>query len=175
MVCLVSACADLPEHAADSCMDLYQRHGPALVRKARRLLSNQADAQDIVQALFLDLLTAGQSDLELPYLYRAVTHRCLSLLRDQKNRARLLEREQPALRGMVRTRCDDEAIGLDLIAKVLAELSPRAAELLVYRYFDDLSQDEIAELIGVSRKTVGKVLQDVRDVVRRVRSAGQDA
>jgi RNA polymerase sigma factor (sigma-70 family) len=154
-------------------MDIYQRHGPALVRKARRLLSNQADAQDIVQALFLDLFASGRTDVDLPYLYRAVTHRCLSLLRDQKNRARLLAREEPALRGVVRTRCDDEAIGLDLIAKVLAELDARASELLVYRYFDDLSQDEIAELVGVSRKTVGKVLQDVREVVSRVRAAGE--
>ena len=153
-------------------MDLYQRHGPALVRKARRLLSNQSDAQDIVQALFLDLLASGNTDVDLPYLYRAVTHRCLTLLRDQKNRARLLAREEPALRGVVRTRCDEEAIGLDLIAKVLAELDTRAAELLVYRYFDDLSQDEIAELVGVSRKTVGKVLQTVRDVVSRVRAEG---
>jgi RNA polymerase sigma-70 factor (ECF subfamily) len=154
-------------------MDIYQRHGPALVRKARRLLSNQADAQDIVQALFLDLFASGRTDVDLPYLYRAVTHRCLSLLRDQKNRARLLAREEPALRGVVRTRCDDEAIGLDLIAKVLSELDARASELLVYRYFDDLSQDEIAELVGVSRKTVGKVLQDVREVVSRVRAAGE--
>ena len=153
-------------------MDLYQRHGPALVRKARRLLSNQADAQDIVQALFVDLLASGHTDVDLPYLYRAVTHRCLSLLRDQKNRARLLAREEPALRGVVRTRCDDEAIGIDLIAKVLAELDTRSAELLVYRYFDDLSQDEIAELVGVSRKTVGKLLQTVRAVVSRVRAEG---
>ena len=154
-------------------MDLYQRHGPALVRKARRLLSNQADAQDIVQALFLDLFASGNTDVDLPYLYRAVTHRCLTLLRDQTNRARLLTREQPTLRGTARTRCDDEAIGLDLIAKVVEQLDTRAAELLVYRYFDDLSQEEIAVLLGLSRKTVGKLLVEVRDAVRRVRGAGE--
>jgi RNA polymerase sigma-70 factor (ECF subfamily) len=161
------------EHAADHGMDLYQRHGPALVRKARRLLSNQADAQDIVQALFLDLFASGNTAVDLPYLYRAVTHRCLTLLRDQTNRARLLTREQPLLRGTARTRCDDEAIGLDLIAKVVDQLDARGAELLVYRYFDDLSQEEIAVLLGLSRKTVGKLLVEVRDAVRRVRGAGE--
>lgn len=154
-------------------MDAYARHGPALVRKARRLLSNLADAQDIVHSLFLDLFSSGRTDLELPYLYRAVTHRCLTQLRDQNNRARLLARQEPALRGMVRTRCDDEAIGLDLIAKVLSQLEPRAAEVLVYRYFDDLSQEEIAELVGLSRKTVGKLVKDVQDAVQRVRAAGE--
>jgi RNA polymerase sigma-70 factor (ECF subfamily) len=156
-------------------MDIYQRHGPALVRKARRLLSNRDDAQDVVQALFVDLYATGRTDVDLPYLYKAVTHRCLTLLRDEKNRARLLARQEPMLRGVVRTRCDDEAIGLDLITKVLAELDARAAELLVFRYFDDLTQDEIAELLGLSRKTVGKILSEVRDIVRRVRAAAEDA
>jgi RNA polymerase sigma factor (sigma-70 family) len=152
-------------------MDVYRRHGPALLRKAHRLLANPADAQDIVQALFLDLLRTGRMDVDLPYLYRAVTHRCISLLRNQTNRQRLLERQEPALRGPARTRCDDEVIGLDLIARVLDELDARAGEVLVFRYFDDLSQDEIAELVGCSRKTVGKLLERVREAVRRVRGA----
>ena len=154
-------------------MDLYLRHGPALVRKARRLLANEADAQDVVHALFLELLATENHRVDLPYLYRAVTNRCLSYLRDQTNRSRLLEREQSGLRGVVRTACDDEAIGLDLVTKVLAELGPREAELLVYRYFDDFSQEEIAELLGLSRKTVGKLLKEIQSVVRRVRGAGE--
>jgi DNA-directed RNA polymerase specialized sigma24 family protein len=47
--------------------------------------------------------------------------------------------------------------------------------VLIYRYFDDLAQDEIAELMGISRKTVGKALQEVRDTVARVRRAGDEA
>jgi RNA polymerase sigma-70 factor (ECF subfamily) len=154
-------------------MDLYRRHGAALVRKARRLLSNHADAQDIVQTLFVELLSAGRNDIELPYLYRAVTHRCVSFLRDQRNRARLLERQEPALRGVARTRCDDEVIGLNLITKVIERLDARAAEVLVYRYFDDLSQEEIAELMTISRKTVGKVLQEIRAVVAHASEASR--
>ena len=133
------------------------------------MLGNDADAQDVVQSLFLELIATQRTDVDLPYLYRAVTHRCLTYLRDRNNRNRLLEREQPALRGMVRTRCDDEAIGLDLITKVLALLGERESELLIYRYFDDLSQEEIADLLGVSRKTVGKLLKDVQAAVRSVR------
>lgn len=153
-------------------MDLYVRYAPALLRKARRVLSNADDAQDVVHALFLDLHAQGRTEADLPYLYRAVTHRCLTLLRDEKNRARLLARQEPALRGAVRTRCDDDALGLDLLVKVSAELPERAASVLVYRYFDDLSHEEIADLLGVSRKTIGKDLDAVRDAVRRVRAAG---
>ena len=167
-------CEGSQEHAAEG-MDLYLRYGPALVRKAQRMLASRADAQDIVQALFLDLLATPRphTAIDLPYLYRAVTHRCLTMLRDEKNRARLLALQEPALRGVARTRCDDEVLGLDLLAKVSAQLPARAGEVLVYRYFDDLSQDEIATLLGVSRKTIGKDLEDVRAAVLRVREAAQ--
>lgn len=156
-------------------MDLYVRYGPALLRKARRILTSQDDAQDVVQALFLELVSSRRTDVDLPYLYRAVTHRCLSLLRDEKNRARLLAQQEPALRGVARTRCDDHVLGLDLLVKVAAVLPERACDVLVYRYFDDLSQDEIATLLGVSRKTVGKDLDDVREAVRRVSAEGASA
>ena len=143
----------------------YRRFGPALLRKAERILQNRDDAGDIVQQLFLDLLKQRRGELALPYLYRAVTTRCLNLLRDTKNRQRLLERQEPALRGPVRTRCDDEVVGLDLLVKLAARLDTRALEILVCRFWDDMTQDEIASFLGVSRRTVGKRLDQIRGQV----------
>jgi RNA polymerase sigma-70 factor (ECF subfamily) len=153
-------------------MDLYSRYGPALVRKARRALGNEADAQDIVQALFLRLLADGKTEVDLPYLYRAVTHNCLTWLRDHQNRARLLARQAPALRAE-RTRCDETALDRDLLLKLLAELGPRQSAVLVYRYFDDCSQEEIAELLDTSRRTIGKDLAQLRELVRRMQNEGE--
>ena len=42
--------------------------------------------------------SAARSADDLPYLYRAVTNRCLTFLRDESNRARLLERNDASLR-----------------------------------------------------------------------------
>src|SRR3954454_14035607 len=123
-------------------MDAYQRHGRALLRKAERMLGNRADAQDLVQALFLDLLQKGESP-DLPYLYRAITNRCLTYIRDTSNRTRLLESNDQALRGPVRTRCDERVIGMDLLLKLSKTLDERALEILFYRFFDDMTQDEI--------------------------------
>ena len=92
-------------------MDLYQRYGPALLRKAGRLLGNHADAEDVVQALFVEMLKRGQAVADLAYLYRAVTNRCLNFLRDHANRQRLLDRQDPVVRGVVRVRCDEEVLG----------------------------------------------------------------
>ena len=38
-------------------------------------------------------------ELTLPYLYRAVTNRCLNLIRDRAGRERLLAHQESALRG----------------------------------------------------------------------------
>jgi RNA polymerase sigma factor (sigma-70 family) len=149
-------------------MELYQRYGPALLRKAARLLGNEADAQDVVQGLFMEMIRRGDLERDLPYLYRAINNRCLNFLRDNGNRDRLLQKQEAALRGPVRTRCDDVVLGVDLVCKLIDRLDEPCSEVLIYRYFDDLTQDEIAELSGTTRKTVGARLARIREAVKEL-------
>lgn len=136
-------------------MESYRRYGPALLRKARRLLRNEDDALDAVQALFLDLLQRPQPEqFELPWLYRALTHRCLNMMRDSKNRARLLARETPSLAYPARIAPDLQALGLDVLCKLATRVEEPVMETLIYRFFDELGLEEIASLMNVSRKTV---------------------
>ena len=149
-------------HASDA-VEVYRRYGPALLRKAERILLNPDDAGDIVQGLFADLIKRGNcNEAELPYLYRAVTNRCLNLIRDRKRRAALLEREQTTLTPPPRTRCDDKILSLEFVTRLTQRLDKKSAEILIYRFVDDLTQEEIAELLGTSRKTVGKRLKKIR-------------
>jgi RNA polymerase sigma-70 factor (ECF subfamily) len=149
-------------------MEAYERYGRALRRKATRILGSADDAGDVVQALFADLLSKGEVAVDLPYLYRAVTNRCLSLLRDESNRARLLEQEAPVPSPSPRAPCEDHVITRDLLAKLVRELDAEHCEVLLYRYLDDMTQDEIAALLGLSRKTIGHRLDRIREVVARV-------
>jgi RNA polymerase sigma-70 factor (ECF subfamily) len=146
-------------------MEIYQRYGPALLRKAERVLRNRDDAMDVVQGVFVDMLQKGQTQADLPYLYAAVTSRCLNHLRNRTTRARLLERQDPSLWGSPRTRCDEHMIGLDLLTKLVAQLDDSTLQVLIYKYFDDLSQEEIAQILDLSRKTIGKRLDRVRQAV----------
>jgi RNA polymerase sigma-70 factor, ECF subfamily len=152
---------------------MYQAHGPALVRKASRILRSRDDATDVVHGLFVDLIQRRASPVDLPYLYRAVTNRCLNLVRDQANRARLLEREAQVVAPRARVRCDDHVIGTQLLARLCDRLDEAHLEVLVARFFDDCTQDEIAEQLGLSRKTVGKRLARIRDEV--IALVGADA
>ena len=146
-------------------MDAYRRYAPALLRKAERMLQSHDDAQDIVQAVFVELLQQPTPNTELAYLYRAVTNRCLNLLRDRSARARLLEHHDELLRGPIRVTCEQRTIDLDLLAKLALVLDREAAEILVYRFVDDMSQEEIAEFMGLSRKTIGVRLARIRAAV----------
>lgn len=149
-------------------MQAYERYGRALIRKAERILRNKEDARDVVHALFVDMLEHRETPQDLPYLYRAITHRCLSLLRDEKNRARLLAENDDAL-APARTRLDEATLGMDLLVKLVGVLDDESAQVLAYRYVDDMTQEEIAEMTGLSRKTIGKRLDAIRDAVARVR------
>lgn len=148
--------------------------GPALVRKAERMLRSREDAVDVVHALFADLIPTWTPAVDLPYLYRAVTNRCLNLVRDRGTRARLLAREPTAAAPVGRVRLDDEVVGIGLIAALAERLDDAHLQVLVCRFVDDMTQDEIAAHLGVSRKTVGKRLDRIRDAVTALR-AGEDA
>jgi len=144
----------------------YRAFGPALVRKAERLLRNRDDAVDVVQAVFVDLLHRWNSEVDLPYLYKAVTNRCLNQLRDRGNRARLVERQGTAVGPQGRVRCDEQVLGLDLIVRLSDRLDEGHMQTLVCRFVDDMTQEETATHLGVSRKTIGKRLDVIRDEVR---------
>ena len=147
----------------------YRAWGPALVRKAERILRSREDAVDAVHALFVDLIPRWSRDVDLPYLYRAVTNRCLNVVRDRGTRARLLEREQTTAAPVGRVRLDDQVVGVGLIAALADRLDAGHMEVLVCRFVDDMTQDEIAAQLGLSRKTIGKRLDRIRDAVIELR------
>ncbi|HMG53463.1 MAG TPA: sigma-70 family RNA polymerase sigma factor [Kofleriaceae bacterium] len=160
--------------AATDLQSAYRAFGPALVRKAERLLRSREDAVDVVHALFADLISTWTPAVDLPYLYRAVTNRCLNLVRDRSTRARLLAREPIAAAPLGRVRLDDEVVGIALVAALAERLDDAHLQVLVCRFLDDMTQDEIAGHLGVSRKTVGKRLDRIRTAVTALR-AGEDA
>ncbi len=137
------------------------------------MLRNREDATDVVHALFVDLIPRWTKDVDLPYLYRAITNRCLNVVRDRGTRARLLEREQQSAAPIARVKLEDEVVGLGLIAALTERLDEGHLEVLVARFVDDMTQEEIATHLGLSRKTIGKRLDRIRDEVIALR--GQEA
>ncbi len=153
-------------------MEIYRRYGPALLRKCERMLGNRPDAEDVVQGIFVDLYRRGRTDVDLPYLYRAATSRCLNRIRDSRRRRELLDLHGEVLISAGPGVPEQRAISVDLLAQLVNKLDGKSAEILVYRYLDQMTGDEIADLLGVSRRAVTKRLTKIRTALEVIANNG---
>ena len=64
---------------------------------------------------------------------------------------------------------EDQIVGVGLLAALADRLDGGHMEVLVARFVDDMTQEEIAEHLGLSRKTIGKRLDRIRDEVLALR------
>ena len=144
-------------NAADLTGELFSDHAVRLIRLAVLLVGDQSSAEDVVQEAFLGLYRAA-GRLKDPanavaYLRTSVLNGCRSVLRSRK-RARSLSAathdppvwsaESAAIAGEDRR---------EVLAAV-ARLPRRQREVLVLRYYLNLSDQEIAADLGVTRSTV---------------------
>jgi RNA polymerase sigma factor (sigma-70 family) len=139
---------------------LYRSHGHLVLRRARALLGNEADAQEALQEVFAGLLRAPAQlagvRSRVGWLYAATTHHCLNVLRDRRTGARLIELQvAPATTAVGCARADALAEARSLIARLPEEVATAA----VYHHVDGMTYDEIAAQLGCSRRKVGYLLE----------------
>lgn len=129
--------------------------GPALLRLAVMLTGNAHDAEDLLQSTFVSLLRhwsrvagAGRPDA---YARKVLVNEHLSW------RRRATSRENPSDPGSLPEQAipTREAAGPDDPGwRLLSTLPRRQRAVLALRYYEDLSDAEIAELLGCSASTV---------------------
>ncbi|NVJ08080.1 sigma-70 family RNA polymerase sigma factor [Myxococcus sp. AM001] len=148
---------------ASELADLYEKYAPTVHGRARTLLGRDSDAWDAVQEVFCRLLQAGGAfraeARPMTYIFRVTTHVCLNMLRSR------------ALKDVpVQAPTEAEAAGEDpqevearnLLRVLARELDDRALQIATLHFVDALTQEEIVEVVGLSRKTVGRELEKVR-------------
>jgi RNA polymerase sigma-70 factor (ECF subfamily) len=149
------------------CEELYRQHAPAAFRRAQRMLGSISDADEVVHDVFLRLFEKpdrflGNSRLST-YLHGAVTHACLNRIRNQRTRARLAEQRQHlSSANDPGTTAEAAVIARDLLAR----LPDTLAAVAVYYYLDELSQREIAAVLGCSHSHVGHLLAQLANQLK---------
>src|SRR5207249_96891 len=121
--------------------------------------------EDVVQSLFLHLLRRGLSPgfRKNPkgYLYRAAINLALNAVKSRQRRASAADpaRLELAVDGPAEAHASDSTTDLqEPLIDAIAQLNPRAVEMLILRYEHNCSEKEIAKLLGTSRGVVAVTL-----------------
>ncbi|MCY7373767.1 MAG: SigE family RNA polymerase sigma factor [Spirochaetaceae bacterium] len=142
--------------AAEAVTHLYAAHYRSLVRLAALLLRDTSVAEEVVQDSFVAMHGAwrrlADPDRALAYLRQSVVNRSRSALRHRTVVARHAPRPAPdaasAEHGAM------VALEHAEVTAALRLLPQRQREVLVLRYYADLSESDIADAIGISRGAV---------------------
>lgn len=145
---------------------LYRLYGPLVLRRARAMLVDEHAAQDATHDVFVRVLASVDEfraeSSPVTWLYRVTTNHCLNVLR-----ARLRRRETGSVSSVDALREEEVSVDERLtLNAVLARVPAHLREIAVYYYLDQLSHEEIAQLMGLSRRTVGNRLCEFHAAAR---------
>jgi RNA polymerase sigma-70 factor, ECF subfamily len=147
--------------------DLYARYGRTVRRRARELLGPGDAADEAAQDVFVRVFRAGGRSPLHPtptaWLYRITTNLCLNRLRDARRRQVLVAAKQVDLAATHST-AEVRAI----VASILRHVPRDLQDVAIYSLVDELTYDEIARLLGLSRRTVSYRLAAFRDLLETV-------
>ncbi|MFJ4713546.1 RNA polymerase sigma factor [Streptomyces sp. NPDC088785] len=151
--------------------ELYHAHRLRMVRLAVLLVDDLSTAEDVVQDAFTALYRRHgeritEVDNALGYLRTSVVNTARSVLR----RRRTARAWTPPPAG--ETPSAEESVVLDEahreVLAALARLTPRRREVLVLRYWADLSEAEIATTLGISRGAVKSNASRALDALEKI-------
>lgn len=143
---------------------LFETYQDRVYSIALHFSGNEASAKDITQQVFLKLFTRIEQfrhEAEFTtWLYRLVVNVCLDEQRKAK-RFLFFGEVSAAPDKLKKISQEDCCLRYELEASVktaITNLKPKLRMAILLKYFEDLSYDEIAEVLGVSKGTVASRL-----------------
>ena len=154
---------------------LFREHHDQVFRTAYRVTGSASDAEDVLQTVFLRLVRRNDKiDLSPSpgsYFHRAAVNASLDLLRSRtRSRSVSIEEVAPAATESSEPSPETQYVDRELqnqIRRAIATLGPKAAELIVLKYFEGHSNLEIARILGTSQMVIGVLLHRARTRLRK--------
>jgi RNA polymerase sigma-70 factor, ECF subfamily len=152
---------------------LFEAHRDKVYSIALRFTGEESAAMDIAQEVFLKVLGRIHSFRREArfetWLYRMAVNTCLD---HQRRRRRLipliedwLEAVRPSKPSALTDLLREEAQGQ--VREMVARLAPEHRMVVVLRYTEGLSYEEIAEVLGCSKGTVASRLNRAHKILER--------
>lgn len=131
-------------------------------RRARHLLQSEDEARDAMQEVFVRVASSkdsfrGDAPL-LHWMYRITTNLCLNRLR--RRRTHPVVQDPEAVRRLVDGTGSPE--DRQAVLQILGRADSLTQRIAVHYYLDGMKMEEVADVVGYSRKTVGKKLAAFR-------------
>ncbi|MFJ8011690.1 SigE family RNA polymerase sigma factor [Streptomyces sp. NPDC096339] len=140
----------------DHLTETYQAHYRSLLGLAALLLDDTASCEDVVQEAFIRVHSARNRvrdrDKTLAYLRQTVVNLSRSALRRRILGLKLLSKPMPDMASAEEGAYDQ--LERDDLIKAMRGLQRRQREVLVLRYFADMTEAQVAETLGISLGSV---------------------
>lgn len=170
---------NLKSWTAEDFASIYHRFRPHLVRHARRYLSNETQAEEVVQDAFLFLMTAlPEIDNELgvlKFLKWKIKYLSLDLIRAESKSTNLEPNsfDQPSGDAPVDEeilRADDAAV----IRLALAKLNPRHREALMASVNEEKTTQQLAQELGTNENAARQLVFRARQAFKKALLGDRD-
>jgi len=141
--------------------ELYERHADAVFRAALRVTGNPADAEDVLQTVFLRMLAHGgdaeSAPLPAAYFKRAAVNAAVDLLR-----RRAVHAESAYDDHAPHAAVDPPSLLKEQLRRAIATLNGDDAALFLLRYVEGLSNEELAGMFQLEKNNVAVRLHRIR-------------
>jgi RNA polymerase sigma-70 factor (ECF subfamily) len=142
--------------------ELYQRHAEAVFRAALRVTGRAADAEDVLQTVFLRVMASGREAEAVAqpaaYFRRAAVNVAVDVLR---RRAARPESEYDDLAPHAAVQ--PPLLLKEQLRRAVAAVDPDDASLFLLRHVEGLSIDELAGMFGIEKNNVAVRLHRIRN------------
>jgi RNA polymerase sigma-70 factor, ECF subfamily len=141
--------------------ELYERHYEAVFRAALRVTGRPADAEDVLQTVFLRVLARGGevADVEQPaaYFRRAAVNAAVDVLRRRELHAESAYDELAPHAGV-----QPAFLLKERLRRAIAAVDSDDASLFLLRHVEGLSIEELAGLFHIEKNNVAVRLHRIR-------------
>jgi RNA polymerase sigma-70 factor (ECF subfamily) len=141
--------------------DLFERHSEGVFRAALRVTGNPADAEDVLQTVFLRVLSRSVQDeaTQRPtaYFRRAAVNAAVDLLRRRAIHA-VTAYDDSAPHAAV----EPALLLKEQLRRAIATLEGDDATLFLLRYVEGLSNQELADEFQIEKNNVAVRLHRIR-------------
>jgi len=152
----------------------YREYGPAVYRRCLRLLRDREAARDATQEVFMrlvrDMKKLEDRDQVLPWIYRVATNHCLNLRRNALRRG---EEALPPDIELGSREPPDALADRRLTLQILSRFDAATQAVAVGVFVDGMEHEEVAAVLGISRRTVSRKLERFLSSARKYLARGR--